>query len=225
MRIEQGNKTVEDYGYDQFLSRVIAEKIAVANYIRKGSVAGGDLKGLYPRPTVDWSSGTTTYDDVYQKSIPMIILTKSSTVNQNVGGSNGAEVWWAWDGEDKKDTGFTHSTSTNSERVQVDADGWYHIRFLGNAQQTGGDRSTLHGIIRVNGGDTERKGSIRSYSRGSSYGNLSPGLECVMELEDGDYIELGTRVEDTDGIYTINTNGAEIEDDENLLIIKKMKVI
>lgn len=166
--------------------------------------------------------GINTPSSGGSSSNPMIILTKSSSVNQNVGGANGTEVYWTWDGEDKKDTGFTHSTVTNSERVQVDADGWYQIRFVGNVQQTGSARTTLQGIIRVNGGTTERKGSIRDYTRGAGYGNLSPGLDCIKQLSNGDYIEIGTKVEDTDGVYTLSTNGAEIGDEENLLIVTKV---
>lgn len=154
---------------------------------------------------------------------PFIILTKSSTVNQNIGGANNTEVWWTWDGEDYKDTDvYAHSTSVDPEKVYVLSDGWYRIRFIGQAQQGGSNRTTLQGIIRVNGGTTQRKGSIRDYTRGSGYGNASPGLECVMELSADDYIEIGTRVEDTDATYTIDTNGAEIDDDENILIIEKV---
>jgi len=155
-------------------------------------------------------------------TIPMIVLSKSDSVNQNVGGANDTEVWWTWDGEVKKDTGFTHDTGENPERIQVDANGWYLIRFCGNAQQTGSARTTLQGIIKVNGGSTLRDGTVRDYSRGANYGNLSPGLETIMYLEDGDYIEVGTRVENTDGSYTINSNGAEIADEENKLIVMKV---
>jgi len=150
----------------------------------------------------------------------MIVLAKSS--NQNVGGSNGTEIWWTWNGEDRKDAGFTHSNTVNPGRVQVDADGWYRVRFLGNVEQTGSARTTLHGILRVNGGATQRKGSVRDYTRGSGYGNCSPGLECVIQLSAGDYIEVGTRVEDTDGVYTLHTTGGEIANEENVLIIEKV---
>lgn len=155
--------------------------------------------------------------------IVMIILSKTTDTNQDVGGANGTEVFWTWNTEVRKDTGFTHSTESNSERVQVDADGWYRIRFLGNAQQTGANRTTLQGIYRINGGSTLLNGTIRDYTRGSGYGNLSPGLEYVFELSDGDYIEVGTKVEDTDGAYTINTNdGTEITNGESVLILEKI---
>jgi len=179
------------------------------------------VEKIYPsHPDLTLGGITDLHSHSGGSSTPYIILTKSN--NQDVGGSNGTEVWWTWDGEDKKDAGFTHSTSSNSGRVYVSADGWYAIRFLGNIQQTGSARSTLQGIIRVNGGSTQRKGSIRDYTRGSGYGNFSPGLDCIIHLSNGDYIEVGTRVEDTDKTYTLNTNGNEIDNDENLLIVNKV---
>jgi len=175
----------------------------------------------YPgHPDLTGGGETTLHSHTGGASMPYIILTKTN--NQNVGGGNGTEVWWTWNGEDKKDSGFVHSNSTNSGRVQVSSSGWYAIRFVGNIEQIGSARSTLQGIIRVNGGTTQRKGSIRDYSRGSGYGNFSPGLDCIIQLSNGDYIEVGTRVEDTDQTYTLNTCGGEIADDENLLIVSKV---
>lgn len=170
-------------------------------------------RGLY-----GWDGTTWAKVGFYER----IILTKSSGDNQDVGGVNGSETWWTWDGEDYKDPLFDHSTVTNPGRVTVGADGWYHVRFCANVQQTGSARTTLQGIVRVNGGTTQRKGSIRDYTRGSVYGNASPGLECTLQLNAGDYIEVGTRIEDTDSTYTLYTNGSEIDDDENVLEIERV---
>ena len=179
------------------------------------------LEKEYPsHPDLTGGGQTNLHTHAGGASNPYIILTKTN--NQNVGGGNGTEAWWSWNGEDKKDTGFIHSTVTNSERVYVAADGWYAVRFVGNVMQTGSARSTLQGIIRINGGATQRKGSIRDYTRGAVYGNFSPGLDCIIQLSANDYIEVGTRVEDTDQTYTLNTNGSEIGDDENLLMISKV---
>lgn len=167
--------------------------------------------------------GDVTVGGLLKASQPTIILTKSSSASQNVGGAAGTEVWWTWDGEDKKDTGFTHSNSTNPSRITVTSGGWYRIEFMGNAQQTGSARSTLQGIYRLNGGTTIRKGSIRDYTRGASYGNVSPGLVAVVAVGAGAYIEVGTRVESTDGTYTITApDGTEVTSEENLLIITKV---
>lgn len=155
-------------------------------------------------------------------SLPMIVLGKTSAASQNVGGANGSETWWTWDSQVKVDAGFTHSTSVNPSRITVAADGWYEIAFIGSAQTTGSNRTTLQGIFRVNGGATSRRGTVRSYTRGASYGNVSPQLFATIQLSAGDYIEVGSRVEDTDATYTINTTGAEIDDDSHYLQIKKV---
>ena len=156
-------------------------------------------------------------------NVPMVILTKSSSINQNVGGANGSETYWTWDGETIKDDTFTHSNTTNSERVTVADDGWYEITFIGGAQTTGGGRTTLQGIHRINGGTTSRAGSLRNYTRGNNYGNITTGIMYTTQLTAGDYIEVGTRVEDTDSTYTINTNDGEISDDCHQLVIKKIR--
>lgn len=155
-------------------------------------------------------------------SIPFIILGKTSTANQDVGGANGTEVFWTWDSQTKTDAAFTHSTGTNPSRITVAADGWYEITFIGGAQTTGSARTTLQGIHRVNGGTTSRAGSLRNYTRGSSYGNVTTGIILTVQLSADDYIEVGTRVEDTDATYVINTSGGEISDDCHQLVIRKV---
>lgn len=58
MRIEQGNKTVKDFGYDKYLNRFpIGKRI---NLFQRDS-AGGDLKGRYPRPTIRWDNFNVSY--------------------------------------------------------------------------------------------------------------------------------------------------------------------
>ena len=156
-------------------------------------------------------------------SVPMVILTKSSTVNQNVGGANGTEVYWSWDGQTIIDSVFTHSTSVNSEQITVGEDGWYEITFIGAAQTTGSSRTTLQGIHRINSGTTSRAGGLRNYTRGASYGNVTTGLIYTVQLSADDIIEVGTRVEDSDAAYTINTSGGEISDDCHQLVIKKIR--
>lgn len=177
-------------------------------------------------PIVDDVSGTATTKKmtvVNFKSIPTIILSKSSSVNQNVGGANGTECWITWDGQTLVDAEFTHSTSTNSTRVTVNQTGLYEVVFLLGAQTTGSARTTLQGVYRIDGGTTMRGGSLRNYARGSSYGNMTTGLIYTLSITSGSYIEVGTRVEDTDAVYTINTSGGEISDDCHQLVIKKIR--
>ena len=63
MRIEQGNKTISDLGYDKYLTRPALNK--GSKVMVRGDNAAGDLKGLYPRPTIIWDNGNDTYDDRY----------------------------------------------------------------------------------------------------------------------------------------------------------------
>ena len=175
---------------------------------------------------VNWGAGSKdAFITVPARQVrePMIILSKSSTVNQNVGGANGTEVYWTWDGEDFKDDFYTHDNTTNSGRVTVAEDGWYEVTFLGGAQTGGGARTTLQGIYRIDGGTTKRGGSLRNYARGASYGNITTGLITTFFVSAGSYIEVGTRVEDTDAAYTINTSGSEISDDCHYFCIKKVR--
>lgn len=208
---------------DEYISwlGLLASSGAVGGSVGAGVPVGGTTGQVLAK------ASATDYDTEWVaasggSSMPLAILGKTSAVSQNVGGANGTEVWWTWDSQVKLDTGFTHSTTTNSERIQVDADGWYEIAFVGSAQTTGSSRTTLQGIYRINGGTTSRRGTVRSYTRGAVYGNCSPQLFATVQLTSGDYIELGTRVEDTDATYTINTTGAEIDDDSHYLQIKKI---
>ena len=155
-------------------------------------------------------------------AIPFIVLGKTSAVSQNVGGANGTEVFWTWNTQIKTDAAFTHSVSVNSARIEVTDDGWYEVTFVGHAQQGGVARTSFQGIHRVNGGTTSRRGSVGSYARGSNFGNPTPSALFTVQLTAGDYIELGTLVEDTDAAYTTNTSGAEIDDESHFLQIKKV---
>lgn len=172
---------------------------------------------------VDTSAGATKKITVeYLRSVPMVVLSKSSTVTQNVGGANGTVAYWTWDGQTKIDAMFTHSIVTNSERVTVNETGWYEVIFRGSAQQTGSARTTLEGVYRIDGGTIVCGGTFKNYSRGAGYGNISAGVHTIIQITAASYIEVGTRVEDSDGTYTINTGGAEISDDESVLIIKRV---
>ncbi len=140
------------------------------------------------------------------------------TTAQNHGGADGTVVYVDWDGSEiHKDTGFTHSTGTNPSRVQVDADGRYSLYFNIQGTQGGSARTTWMSHYRVNGSTVVIRGRQRNYSRGSAYGDLGVGMTTELDLTNGDYIEAGTTVDDTDATYTINSIPAECE-----LIIRKL---
>ena len=148
--------------------------------------------------------------DAPASTVPYMHLTL--TTAQNHGGVDGSVTYVEWDGtEINKDTGFTHSTVTNPSRIEVDEDGTYALTFMVGAEQGGGSRTTLKSRYRINGSTVVERGAQRNYSRGSGYGDISVGMVTELALSSGDYIEVGTEVEDTDGIYTINSIPSECE--------------
>jgi hypothetical protein len=65
MRVEQGQMTYKDMGYNKNLSRMLKQP---SNIVYRGDVASGDLEGLYPRPSVVWENGIVIYDTYYVPS-------------------------------------------------------------------------------------------------------------------------------------------------------------
>ena len=60
MRIEQGQISYKDLGYDKSLSKAITGVSIRRGAVVRGDFAGGDLEGVYPRPTVDWGNMAPT---------------------------------------------------------------------------------------------------------------------------------------------------------------------
>lgn len=132
--------------------------------------------------------------------------------SQDLGGANGAVSYVLWDGTQLNvDTGFTHSTTVNPSRVQVNADGRYEIKCNISITQGGTSRTTFMTGLRVNGTTANLLGRQRNYSRGSGYGDTSTGLNTEIELTDGDYIEVSVTIDDTDGTYVSNAIATESE--------------
>ena len=140
------------------------------------------------------------------------------TTVQNHGGADGTVVYHDWDGTQLHiDTGITHSTSTNPSRITVTDAGTYQLIWNGGYEQGGSARTTLASLYRIDGGAAITRGKQRNYTRGFAYGDASLGVVTEIELTAGQYIEVGTIVEDTDGVYTINSIVADCE-----LIIRRV---
>ena len=136
----------------------------------------------------------------------------TQTTLQNVGGANGTVSYINWNGTQLHiDTGFTHSTSTNPSRVQVDATGRYSINATVGVTQGGGSRTTIMSSLRVDGTTAVLRGRQRNYSRGSNYGDMSIAHITELDLTSSQYVELAITIDDTDGVYTNNTIVAECE--------------
>lgn len=155
--------------------------------------------------TISGGGGSTPATGV----VEVAHLLKTST--QNVGGANGTISYVNWESQLRLDAGYTHSTSVNPSRLQVDAEGRYTITATVSAQQGGGSRTTLRGFLRLNGSTIIDRAASRNYSRGSSYGDLTVSMNTELDLTSSDYIEVGIEVDDTDGTYTINTFNDECE--------------
>jgi hypothetical protein len=132
---------------------------------------------------------------------------KTSGGTEDVGGSNGTTVYIKWD-LDIKTVGsdVSHDTSTNNTRIYANADGRYHIKCNFSANSDGGARTTLGMFHRVSAGSISYRGVQNSYCRGGVYDdNLRIHFNIEIEMTDGQYIEMGTFIEDTDGSYTITS--------------------
>lgn len=81
--------------------------------------------------------------------------------------TNGGNVV-PWDAETIKDTGFTHSTSTNPSRVYFDNPGWYEVSYNVSGVNTSGNRNTVHCRLRLNGSTLMAPGGSYSYTRNST---------------------------------------------------------
>jgi hypothetical protein len=148
-------------------------------------------------------------------SRPYIHLTK--TVSQDHGGASGTIVYVNWDVQETVKHGFVHDTSTNSSRIYVNNAGRYELKSSVGIDQGGAARTTQMLRYRVNGTTAVVRGTSRSYSRGSTYADMAVALNTELELQAGDYIEVHTEIEGTDGTYVQNTLVNECE-----LILRKI---
>ena len=115
MRIEQGDKTYKDLGYNKSLSRKITELGNVP--IFRGDVAGGDLKGQYPRPTVDWEGGYTIYDTRYLGGVDSIAKTGEVTLTGDITLTAGTNIILTQSGNDIEIESTPGTTLTNANMV------------------------------------------------------------------------------------------------------------
>ena len=166
----------------------------------------------YARKNLAWaeviSSGTGE---------PLPIINLSSTDNTTTISQSSATVL-SWDVEDDKDTGFTHSNSTNNSRIEVDEDGTYlitaNIRMISSNQRT---QFVSKYLI---------DGVVQSQPFGSAYirnsGPSSDFWTCVVspppvKLTAGQYVELQIQVESQ---TTTGNTGTFQGSDSNFSVIK-----
>jgi len=125
--------------------------------------------------------------------LPICVLT--STNNTLTAGQSTPSILF-WNVETEKDTGFTHSNSTNNSRLQVDADGTYQIQ--ANIRMfSAGQRVQFVTKYLIDG-------VVQSMPMGSSYirnsGTSSDFWTCIInpppvKLTAGQYIQVQIQVE------------------------------
>lgn len=95
-----------------------------------------------------------------------------------------------WNGEDFKDSLFTHSTVTNNSRVQVTASGIYEISYNISLDNASTSRNTVRTRVRVNGATYINRGTATSYSRNTTDDKQTNSMTFIWELSTNDYIEI-----------------------------------
>jgi hypothetical protein len=183
-----------------------AESHSVASH-SDTSATGAELDELTDGSTTTLHShaAVDTYDTFDYMHLKM------SGAQSLASASNGSTFDIEWGTQDHIDTGtFTHSTSSNSEQVTVEAAGRYQIIASVSIQQGGGARTTFQ-LYPVVDGVEDRSGCSRNYSRGSGYGDTSMSLTTEVDADEDDVIELRIRVDDSDSTYTHSTIAAESE--------------
>jgi len=124
-------------------------------------------------------------------------------LTENVNNSTPQNI--RFDNEVAKPSLFTHSNSSNPQRVTVGSAGIYDIKANINTRNAGVNRFVSEGFIYVNGSQIAyTRGS--SYSRGSSYDdNMITYIQATLSLNANDYIEIRVGKDDSDDGSACNT--------------------
>jgi len=140
------------------------------------------------------SADKTKLDGLSAGAQPIVSVTSTDTTSTY---SQSAPLICSWDVERYKDTGFTHSTSTNNTRLTVDAAGTYQISGSIRVFEDSDQRSMTACRILING-------VIQAQPYGSAYlrasGSSSDYWSCVinpppLKLSANDYIEVKVQIE------------------------------
>jgi hypothetical protein len=112
----------------------------------KGSSASdGELFYNTTKENVEFVVGGVSF---YPQLIQRIQL-NNGTFNSNLNNTTAVPIEWRV--EDIKDSGFTHSISTNPEQITIVDSGWYKVSFKVNAESQNSNRKTLESALYVNG--------------------------------------------------------------------------
>lgn len=133
------------------------------------------------------------------------------TTDQNL---SGAGNLIGWNGEANKHDIYTHSTSTNPSRIQVDRDGLYDVNVnitLEWVSTTGTLRSTYQAVLRKNGVTNYRARASNNYIRNAEGNDRSSiNMSRLVPLQIGDYLEVVVSEVNT-GTVTVAAKAGESE--------------
>lgn len=183
-----------------------------AERLRIGSAGAITFNDEFTFPTTDGSANQVLTTDgsgnVSWASSQYLNITKSS-LTENVNQTTAQAI--RFDSEISKDSIYTHSTSTNPERVTVTEDGIYIIKANIGFNNTGAQRVAIRASVYKNGTEiTQTRAS--AYNRGSTFGddtNFSIGT--ILDLNASDYIELYAVREYADQTNAANTVVSDCE--------------
>jgi hypothetical protein len=146
---------------------------------------------------------------------PYVQLRKSSstsaTIRQNLGGVGGTANNITWDVQQHYDsTYFTHSTSTSTERILVNAAGRYRIVACVTAANGGAGWLALSLFHTINGTDN-RYQIGRGKSPSSTHPEITMNYVAEVDLAANDIIRIRSQVDTAEGTYTAYTDYLECE--------------
>ncbi len=106
-----------------------------------------------------------TWEDVAESETLVVGAFYDSTGGVDL---NGAATAVGWDQEVRKDTGLTHSNTTNSSRVTLDEAGWYEVNYSVSTENTTTGRKNIRCRVRLNGTTFVTPSDSYAYSRNTT---------------------------------------------------------
>lgn len=197
-----------------------------------GHVIQEEGSDLNQRTNLNFEGNDVTVTDDSENDATVVTIAERQTVPYahytistatNLTGVAGTVVNIPFDGTPvATDDFFTHSTTTNPERVYVTDDCRVEIKATVIAEYNGSNRISLRGRLYVNGVAVD-KPRIKSYSRGVSYGDgVMVMVWTEVDLSNGDYFEIRSEVEQRD---SSGASSCPIVPDASELIVRRIDTL
>ncbi len=160
--------------------------------------------GKYLKSTTNGSEWYDLNNDYYTESE---VDTISGSLNAKINNNAGSKIIQCYNntttdcnvvtpvavpfnGEDFKDTLYTHSLVTNNSRIEVEQDGIYNISYQLNFDNSINSRTSIRSRIRVNGTTYLDRGAAHSYMRSTTDDKATNNATFLWELSANNYIEI-----------------------------------